>query len=380
MRIGIVGGRLQGTEAAYLAGKAGWESVVIDRAPGVPASGLAGEFRQGDVRSAENWGGLLQGIDLVIPALENRDALGALQEACRCLKLPLLYEPGAYAVSCSKLLSNRLFARLGVPAPQAWPGCDPPVIAKPSGLSGSSGVRRFTSLATLEQFRRSLKDPDEWVFESYLDGPSYSIEVIGYNGQYTPLQITGLEMDETFDCKRVFAPVDLPGELQQEFRHIALILAAAVQLNGIMDVEVILHNGQLKVLEIDARLPSQTPTAVYHSTGINMLEILGCAFTRGRRWPPICIEEKQAVIYEHIKASTGTLEVLGEHIMAEGGPLQIVKDFFGADEALTDYQPGKKDWVATLIFTGANHSAVWGKRRKAMNRIRRELGIILDGS
>jgi pyrrolysine biosynthesis protein PylC len=43
------------------------------------------------------------------------------------------------------------------------------------------------------------------------------------------------------------------------------------------------------------------------------------------------------------------LEVLGEHVMGSAGPLQLVPGFFGADEALTDYEPGRPEWAATLI-------------------------------
>jgi hypothetical protein len=32
--------------------------------------------------------------------------------------------------------------------------------------------------------------------------------------------------------------------------------------------------------------------------------------------------------------------------------LHLVEGFFGVDEALTDYRPGARAWVATLIATG----------------------------
>ena len=38
MKVAIVGGKLQGTEAVYLAKLAGFESILIDRNPEVPAS------------------------------------------------------------------------------------------------------------------------------------------------------------------------------------------------------------------------------------------------------------------------------------------------------------------------------------------------------
>jgi 3-methylornithine--L-lysine ligase len=36
-------------------------------------------------------------------------------------------------------------------------------------------------------------------------------------------------------------------------------------------------------------------------------------------------------------------------VMGSAGPLQLVPGFFGADEALTDYEPGRPEWAATLI-------------------------------
>ena len=39
MLIAVVGGKLQGVEAVYLAKKAGWKTLVIDKNPDVPAAG-----------------------------------------------------------------------------------------------------------------------------------------------------------------------------------------------------------------------------------------------------------------------------------------------------------------------------------------------------
>ena len=51
------------------------------------------------------------------------------------------------------------------------------------------------------------------------------------------------------------------------------------------------------------------------------------------------------------------LEVLGEHVMGGAGPLRPVPGFFGADEALTDYAPGRAEWAATLIVTARRREA-----------------------
>jgi pyrrolysine biosynthesis protein PylC len=137
-----------------------------------------------------------------------------------------------------------------------------------------------------------------------------------------------------------------------------------------MDVEVILQDGQLKLLEIDARLPSQTPTAVYLSAGINMVELLGELYLKPSgvtvSWPP----SPRGIVYEHLKASPGTLEVSGEHIMANAGPLRLCENFFGADEAITNYEPHRAEWVATLIVTAESRKKAWKKRCGVIEQIR----------
>ena len=49
MRVAIVGGKLQGVEAAFLAHEAGWEAALIDKKSSLPASGLCRSFYQCDV-------------------------------------------------------------------------------------------------------------------------------------------------------------------------------------------------------------------------------------------------------------------------------------------------------------------------------------------
>ncbi|HWQ41142.1 MAG TPA: 3-methylornithine--L-lysine ligase PylC [Desulfosporosinus sp.] len=374
MRVAIVGGKLQGVEAVYLAKKAGWEVVLVDKKYEVPAAELCDQFYSLDVTKVVEWLRLLRGIDLIIPALENQEALDSLVRTAKYAGVPLVFDRDAYEVSSSKIRSNALFAEGGVPAPIPWPGCGFPIIVKPSDASGSEGVIKLNSAL---EFQRLLaeKDLTDWVIEEYLEGPSYSLEVIGFSGVYKVLKITELHMDEGYDCKRVVGSASLSDELNEKFEQIGLGLARSLNLNGIMDIETILHKGQLKVLEIDARLPSQTPIAVYHSTGINMLEILGEAFVQGKSWQAFEVLEKRGVIYEHIHVMDGYLEISGEHIMADVGPLHLYSDFFGADEALSSYSTGKTEWVATLIITGEDCQAAWDKRCLVLQEIRKEFGI-----
>jgi pyrrolysine biosynthesis protein PylC len=367
--VAVVGGNLQGVEAAYLAGKAGWEVVVIDRKPVVPASGICDRFVQFDVIGEDSLEGLFNGVDLIIPALENETALICLNEFTLTAGLPFAFDLNAYLVSSSKLKSDQLFARIDIPAPRPWPDCNFPVVAKPSVGSGSRGV---IVLDNSEAVQKLIDTTDEsWVVQEYVQGPSYSLEVLGLPGDYTSLQVTDLEMDADYDCKRVVAPTELPNKLVSKFEKISLDLADELALKGLMDVEVISHENTLKVLEIDARLPSQTPTAVYWSVGLNMVEMLGNFFLDKGNDININRNAPKGVVYEHIKVSSGTIEVAGEHIMSVTDALQLHQDFFGADEAITNFIPSRDEWVATLVFCENSREAVWQKRNSVISDLKK---------
>lgn len=376
MKIAVVGGKLQGVEACYLARKAGWHIVLIDKKEQVPARQLCDEFFLWNV-TQEDPGFLsrLKQVDFILPAMENIDALKSLSGYAGRLGVPLAFDPKSYAVSCSKIDSNRVFIDTGIPMPRLWPDCRLPLVVKPSGSSGSEGVFKVKNEHDLKKLQERPDILDHWVVQEFVDGPSYSIEVIGCQGEFQVYQVTELEMDEHYDCKRVTAPAFLDHRLVEAFHHIGLTLARHLNLQGIMDVEVILHQGELKVLEIDARLPSQTPTAVYQSTGVNMVDVLGKSFTRGKLDKVPERQEIQGVVYEHVQVSEKGLKVCGEHIMGAAGPLQLMADFFGGDEAITNYSPGKKDWVATLINTGRTREEAWEKRCGVINRIMKAMGI-----
>ena len=377
MRVAVVGGKLQGVEAAYLAQQAGWQVFLIDRDPDVPARGLVHSFIQADITTnGADISDIFADMDLIIPALENHEALDYLEALAKKKQYPLAYDDRAYTVTSSKQKSDALFMEMGLPAAHPWPGCGFPIIMKPSGLSGSQGIQKIDNRKQLTSFdqEKNLQNGN-WIFQEFLEGPSYSLEVVGANGNYHSLQPTIIEIDTEFDCKRVVAPTGLSETLENRFDEIAVAVAEAVNLKGIMDIEVILHKDELKILEIDARLPSQTPTAVLKSTGINMLVLLYEIFTRGKIAviPPIVNETP--VIYEHIRVSPDRLEVSGEHIISEARPLRYQTDFFGADEALTDFDTENRNWVATLILTGKTKKEVVLKHHRVLETIRGTFGL-----
>ena len=396
MRLLIVGGKLQGTEAAYLAAKAGWETVLVDRREAPPAAGLADVHVIADVTTDEARArSLVSACDAVLPACEDEPTLAWLAERVPAWGVPLLFDLDAYRVTASKLASRRLFAELGVPRPGDWPDCGFPVVVKPSTASGSEGVAVAHDAAELDAARRELeRGGHEVVVEEYVAGPSLSLEVLCWGGHAVPLQVTGLEFDAAYDCKRVVAPVGeaagaaaspgpggpcdweaavAPGVLAA-LDDAGVRIAEGLGLHGLMDVEVMVSGARPKLLEIDARLPSQTPTAVYWSSGLNIVELLARTVLEGA--PPVVDRRAaRACVYQHVRAARGMLEVRGEHVMGSARPLRLVPGFFGADEALTDYAPGRAEWAATLIVAAESAREARARAAAAVAELARCEGL-----
>jgi pyrrolysine biosynthesis protein PylC len=399
MLIAIIGGKLQGVEAVYLAQKAGWKTLVIDKNPDAPATGFCDHFLKHEFSAEHPVPPHCPPVEFILPAIEDMAVLTAVTQWAEAKNIPLAFDLEAYALSCSKIKSNALFRQMNLPAPKAWPYCDFPVVVKPSQASGSQGVEIFQdSTALFARFpflenRLSPKDPNAFqndltqkdlITEEYMEGPSYSIEVLGSPGKYRALQVTDLAMDSRYDCKQITAPTRLSPLQIKAFEELALSIARKIQLKGIMDVEVILTENKLKLLEIDARLPSQTPMTVYQSSGINMVEMLGNLFLDNDRAPDE--PERSAgsesgpawarcALVEHLQVSGSDLQVWGEHIMGREGPLKHYQPFLGADEAITSFSPGKDQWVATLIFSGDSLENVRTKRKNCHEQIRKQANL-----
>ena len=380
----VLGGKLQGVDAAYLMKRAGYHVTLVDRDPACAARELADAFVCGDLLDASFLRRVMAEADIIIPALEKLPVLETIDRAAKAAcemsggRTRLMFSLGAYQISSSKLRSDAMFERIRIPAPRYYPDGSFPLIAKPSGRSGSEGVMVLHTPGDLIAYRKT-HDIMDCVIQEYVTGPSYSIEVIRHAGRARTFAVTDLVMDEAYDCKRVVCPSRLAPMLQERFAEYAKELADAVNLEGIMDVECILSGGVLYVLEIDARIPSQTLTAVYQETGVSAPAVYADGnWTGGLRQPPNWPE--RGVIYEHIAVKDGRLTFAGEHIMGGQGPLHFIRGFYGADEVLTTYEPGKKDWVATLILTAPTRAAAWTKQRQVIERILAEEHLAFGGS
>lgn len=359
MRLAVIGGKLQGLEITYLGRKAGFEVILIDKNEECLAKNICTKFNCLDIlKDTDEVRKIFKTCDVIMPAIENKEVLDKLYEICNELDKKLIYDPLAYEISSSKIESDKLFRKLGVPAPKPYPECDFPILVKPSGLSGSKGVKIINNKNELDK----LKIDNSWVIQEYLEGKSYSIEIAGFNNKYKTFQATEIIVDEIYDCKRVVAYTDLSEEKIKKFQTIAQTIASEIGLQGIMDVEIILNNDELKVLEIDARFPSQTPIAVYNSTGENILEYL-CTNKTNK------LEKEKGVIFQHISFKNNVLKVAGEHIITGAKNLELVADFFGSDEAITNFNDNNEEWVATLIIVEDDVEKSEQKKNKVIENI-----------
>ena len=360
MKICIIGGRLQGIEACYLARACGMESILIDIDPGVPAGGLADFFVHGDlVKEEQQVAEAFREADIVLPANENDELLKKTCELARRFGIPLAFDPEAYEITKSKISSDKLFRENGIPCPKYYPEGRAPYVVKPSDGSGSTGVMK---LDTGEDAKRYLETAHEGdIVQEYLEGPSYSIEVIGKPGNYRTYTVTQVHVDEGYDCHMITSPADISEEKHARFRDIALRLADMVGLRGIMDVEVIDDGEDLKVLEIDARIPSQTPIAVLKSSGMNLLKELTDITLYGEfRDENTAAKggEKVFCAYENYKKEYGLITAEGEHIMRNAGPLTYRENFMGSMETMTDCTGGDSDFRGIFINWGEDEREV----------------------
>ncbi|MDY0386775.1 MAG: 3-methylornithine--L-lysine ligase PylC [Methanolobus sp.] len=349
----IIGGKLQGFEVTYLAHKAGMRVVLVDRKAKPLIRNLVDSFQCFDIsKEPEKLRKISKNVDAIIPTNENLTSIKFLRSMKDELACPMLFDFNAYYVSMDKKRSKDYFRSLDIPTPEDKPS-KPPYFVKPPCQSSSIG----TSIIYDDMGFKGL-DPS-MLIEEYVEGDVVSLEVIGDGRNYTVLKETKIHIDDTYDCHMV-TPIDN----YPEFRRISYELAKNLKLWGIMDVEAIDSPQGLKVLEIDARFPSQTPTAVYHSTGINLVELLLQAFLEGVQEMEIA-PEKNYCIYEHLLLDGGNLKPVGEHLLSQG--YEYVQ--FHVSKGLEIFESKGKNSVFTLISWGTDREETGKMRLKGMEMI-----------
>lgn len=373
MRLCIVGGALQGIEATYLAREAGIEAVVVDRWQAAPALSLADEPHVMDVVQEPVAAlRLFDSCDAVIPANEDKVTLAFLGKLFRRTNVPLIHDFKAYETCSSKILSNRFLSNMGINMPGTWPECGYPVVVKPSGESDTAGISRVDWPDQMPAAISKARDKEgDYFVQEFVEGTGISIEVVSDGVEPISLVTTELILDENYDCKMVVSPFQDGRFDFKGFEEMGRKIALGLNLRGIMDVEAIISNGVPKVIEITARMPSQTPAAVYQSSGLNMIQMLADIFVKGKS--PSRVPSKSLVsTYENLIFDHGLLYSIGEGAMIgkKGtGRMEIIRDWYGFDQVITDYQPKSQRWVATAMTTGPDFKEVQRKRNNALNRV-----------
>lgn len=423
MKVLVIGGKLQGLEISYLAREAGWDVTVLDKNSHALASRLCNHFVCVDVLKLES--SFFSKFDLVYPAVEDigllRHVDGLTQEA----GVPFAFDEEAYLLSHSKIRSNAFLQSLSVaipPLPEKRPSLHDEFelhtyIVKPDKGSSSKGVRVFDRRS--RAFDYVAKNTDCFV-QSFLPGPIYSIEVVCSQNEVRPFMVTEVCVDEGHDCHRILASNALPAELSREIAEIAQTIGRALDMKGIFDIELVLHGSRLYVIEIDARMPSQTPVAVYHATGINLVVETALGFIAvsaedrvvpkatvlpGERGvaeegtftqyaaaaapqaapPPIAqdtpnaptacpqlvfapAQTKHCVILQHVRieASLGDWEFIGEGRLAESPPLRKLRGLPAVECVLFGRDDEGGRVYATLIVAGKTEEEAEGKLNEAL--------------
>ena len=359
-------------EAAFLGHKAGFETVVIDRRPDAPALSICDEPHVLDpLEDPETASSIFSTCDAVIPACEELDLLGLLDSMLAGSGVPFLFDLHAYGISSSKNESNRVMESVGVPLPGHWPECGFPVVVKPSSQSGSIGVSVAFSQEDIDRGLAEVESlGDEPVIQEFVHGKSLSIEVIGDGSRARAYVTTEVVLDHKYDCKMVRC---VPGLLdaggEELFARIGTDVAEAIGLSALMDVEAILTPKGLRVLEIDARIPSQTPAAIYTATGLNLLEEL--VFTALGKETGRAPRDGSG-LYWHLHFKDGVLMTTGEKEFAKVRNPRMENGLFGSDDSISDYSPGKGEWHGTFMVSAATPEEASSRYDAVIDAVMRE--------
>jgi pyrrolysine biosynthesis protein PylC len=174
----------------------------------------------------------------------------------------------------------------------------------------------------------------------------------------------------------VYAPVETSNEVEDNLGEIGSKVASGLKLNGLTDVQALLRNSNPRVNEINARLPSQTPSVVCHSANVNMVELLVKLFVEDKL-EQVKVTTSSAVVLQHVIVCGNTLIVQGEHVMTDARDLRVERSFLGADEAITNIRTcrGSTRSVATLIAKAPDLRAARKKMNGVVRNIMSEFGL-----
>jgi pyrrolysine biosynthesis protein PylC len=257
------------------------------------------------------------------------EMLAFLGKLFRRTNVPLVHDFKAYETSSSKLRSNRSLSEMALPLLRPWPECGYPAIVKPSLEGSISRVSRVDWPYQIPAAISKARDQQgDYVIQELVEGPNISMEVVSDGSEPVPLVTTESLLDENYDCKMVISPFQKDAFDVKGFEEIGRKIALGLNLRGIMQVEAIVSDSLPRILEIGASLPSQTPSAIYQSSGVNIIGMLIDIFVKGKSPSRIPTRDKVCtydhLIFDHsILYSLGVGAIIGKN---GTGHLEILKN------------------------------------------------------
>ncbi len=201
-------------------------------------------------------GVLLPEHDYILPATEE-DSLLTLADGEKAL-----FGPAARSLTRSRLAADAFMREHDIPIPAYFPDGSEPYLVKPD--KGSFGMGIWVT----EDFCEVGGAVNAgFVTQEELDGDERSAVVIGSPGgyrAYTPARLTFAGRTRTGAVCQMHPAGD-------QLRSLAVTVAQAIGVTGVLEVEAIHSRGQWKVTDLNARIPMFTPDALL-GEGVNILE------------------------------------------------------------------------------------------------------------
>ncbi len=138
---------------------------------------------------------------------------------------------------------------------------DLPCFVKANRAGSSFGITKVKTKEEIpEAIKHALKEDDEVIIESFLDGREVSVGVINYKGEVKALPVTEIiSENEFFDFEAKYygksqeiTPANLTDTQTQRVQDLAVKIFKILKMKGLTRSEFIFHNGQPHLLEVNA--------------------------------------------------------------------------------------------------------------------------------
>jgi len=164
-----------------------------------------------------------------------------------------------------------------------------PCFVKANRAGSSFGITKVKVKEEIPQaITHALKEDDEVIIESFLDGREVSVGVINYKGQIMALPVTEIiSENEFFDFEAKYygksqeiTPANLTEEQSQSVQNLAVKIFKTLKMKGLTRSEFIFHKGIPHFLEINA-CPGLTKASILpqqaKSAGIELSDLFSNA-------------------------------------------------------------------------------------------------------